>query len=68
MSVNYDVIVIFKISGQFGANRKADSERMVWKTYIFIKNNLYLAKTEGKTKKPFHTIALSKGTIFYKKY
>ena len=34
MSENCDVIVIFPIYGQFGAIRKPDSVRIVWKTYI----------------------------------
>ena len=40
MPVNCDLIVIFTIYGQFAAIRKADSERIVYKTYIFINNNL----------------------------
>ena len=40
MSVNFDAIVIFPIYGQFGAIRKPDSARMVFKTYIFIDSNL----------------------------
>ena len=36
MSENYDVIVIFEIYGQFGVIGKADSRRIVYKTYIFI--------------------------------
>ena len=40
MSENYDLIVIFSIYGQFGAIRKLDSEHIVYKTYIFINNNL----------------------------
>ena len=40
MSVNFDVIVIFRIFGQFGAIRKPDSGGIVRKTYIFIKINL----------------------------
>ena len=40
MSGNCDVIVIFRISGQFGAIRKPDSRLVVCKTYIFINNNL----------------------------
>ena len=39
MSANCDVIVIFPIYGQFGAIRKLDSGRMVYKTYIFINSN-----------------------------
>ena len=40
MSTNCDVIVIFQIYGQFGAIRKPDSQRIVYRTYIFINNNL----------------------------
>ena len=40
MSENCGVIVIFPISGQFGAIWKSDSGRIVCKTYIFIKSNL----------------------------
>ena len=40
MSVNFDAVVIFPIYGQFGAIRKPDSARMVFKTYIFIDSNL----------------------------
>ena len=39
MSANWDVIVIFPISGQLGAIRKPDSECIVCKIYIFIKGN-----------------------------
>ena len=52
MSANCDVIVFFPIYGEFAAIRKADSGRMVCKTYIFINNNLfYFTKTDNKTKK-----------------
>ena len=40
MSDKYDVIVIFLIYGQFGAIRKPDSGRMVYKIYIFTNSNL----------------------------
>ena len=40
ISTNCDVIVIFRIYGQFGAIRKQHSGRRVCKTYIFIENNL----------------------------
>ena len=40
MSENYDVIVIFRIYGQFGAIRKPDCGRIVYKTYIFINSNV----------------------------
>ena len=57
MSDKYDVIVIFLIYGQFGAIRKPDSGRIVYKTYIFININLLsynieismLTKTENRT-------------------
>ena len=49
MSENYDVIVIFRIYGQFGAIRKPDCGRIVF-TYIFINSNVYLTKTENKIK------------------
>ena len=48
---NCDVIVIFSIYDQFGAIPKPDSECIVCKTYIFINSNLYLTKTENRTKK-----------------
>ena len=37
---NCDLIVIFLMSGQFGATQKPDSGRMVCKTYVFINSNL----------------------------
>ena len=40
MAPNCDVIVIFRIYGQFGAIRKLDSGCIVCKTYIFINSNL----------------------------
>ena len=40
MSANCNVIVIFRIYGQFGAIRKPDSGRIVCKTYIFVNSNL----------------------------
>ena len=46
-----NVIVIFPIYGQFRAIQKPDFRRRVCKTYIFIKSNFYLTKTENKTKK-----------------
>ena len=45
MSANCDVIVFFPIYGQFAAIRIPDSGRMVYKTYIFIKNNLLSYRT-----------------------
>ena len=40
MLANWDVNVFFPIYGQFAAIRKLDSGCMVYKTYIFINNNL----------------------------
>ena len=40
MSVNCGVMVIFPIYDQFGAIRKADSECIVCKSYIFSNSNL----------------------------
>ena len=40
MSANCDVIVIFRIYGQFGVIKKPDFGRIVCKTYIFINSNL----------------------------
>ena len=39
MSPNCDVIAIFSIYRQFGAIRKPDSGRIVYKTYIFNSNS-----------------------------
>ena len=67
----FDVIVIFPISGQFGAIPKPDSGRVVCKTYIFINSSLFFLekkKTELKNiGHSSHTIDLSKDTIFAKK-
>ena len=40
MSANCDVIPLFPIYDQFAVIRKLDSQRMVYKTYILINNNL----------------------------
>ena len=40
MLTNFGAIVFFPIYGQFAAIRKPDSESMVYKTSIFINNNL----------------------------
>ena len=45
MTANGDVFVFFPIYGQFAAIRKPDSGRMVYKSYIFINNNLLFYKT-----------------------
>ena len=51
MSANGDVMAFFPIYGRFAAIRKLDSGRMIYKTYIFINNNLYLTKREDRTEK-----------------
>ena len=40
MSENCDVIVIFRISGKFGAVRRPDFEHRVCKSYVFSNSNL----------------------------
>ena len=40
MSENCDVIVIFQISGQFGAVRRPDSGHRLCKKYVFCKSNI----------------------------
>ena len=40
MSENCDVIVIFRIFGQFGAVRRPDSGHRVCKSYVFSNRNL----------------------------
>ena len=49
MSENCDVIVIFRIFGQFGALRRPDSGHRVCKSYVFRNSNLFLTKTENRT-------------------
>ena len=44
MSENCDVIVIFRIFGQFGAVRRPDSGHRVYKSYVFSKSNLLCYK------------------------
>ena len=44
MSAICDVIVIFPIYGQFQAIRKQRSGCIVYKSYIFIKNNILSCK------------------------
>ena len=51
MSENCDVIVIFRIFGQFGAVRRPDSGHRVCKSYVFSNSNLFLTKTENRAKK-----------------
>ena len=40
MSQNYDIIVILRIFGQFGAIRRSDSGHRVCKNYVFNNRNL----------------------------
>ena len=40
MSKNCDVIVVFRVFGQFGAVRRPDSGHRVCKSYVFSKSNL----------------------------
>ena len=42
ISANCDVIVIFLINDRFGAIRKTDSGRLVCKTYVFFRSNLFI--------------------------
>ena len=44
MSENYDVIVIFRIFGQFGAIRRPDSGHRVCKNYVFSNRNFFSYK------------------------
>ena len=44
MSKNCDVIVIFRISGQFGAVQRPDPEHRFWKIYVFISKTLSSCK------------------------
>ena len=44
MSTNYDVIVIFRIFGQFGAVQRADSGHRVCKSFFFSNSNLFSYK------------------------
>ena len=68
MSTNCDVIVIFPVYDQFVAILKSKSGFIIRKTYSFIKSNLQKVETKLKNLyHSFHTIALSKGTIFPKK-
>ena len=44
VSKNCDVIVIFQIFGQFGADQRPDSGQRVCKCYFFSNNNLFSYK------------------------
>ena len=56
MSANCDFIVIFPISGQFGAIRKSDSGHLFCKIYIFIISNLLSYKNWKQNQKTFNTV------------
>ena len=45
MSENYNVILIFRIFGQFGAVCRPNSGHRVRKSYVFSKSNLLSYKT-----------------------
>ena len=47
MLENCKVIVTFLIYGQFGAVRKPDSKRIVYKSYIFINRTFLSSNTTG---------------------
>ena len=69
MTANCDVIVIFLIYGKFGPFREPDSQSV--KLKFSLKVTFYLTKAGNRTKKSLtqlSPIALSKGTIFAKKY
>ena len=71
MSAKRDLIVIFPVYDRSGAIRKLDSKPIVCKTYVFINSNLFSYKMWKQLKivlHSSHTIALSKGTIFVKKF
>ena len=55
MSTNCDIIVVFPIFGQFGAILKPDCKRIVSKTYIFNKGNLFSYKNRKQNKKISNT-------------
>ena len=57
MSKNYDVIVIFRIFGQFGAVPRPDSRHRVCKCYVFSNINLLTYKTENRAKKSLTKIS-----------
>ena len=51
MSESCDVIVVFRIFGQFGAFRRPDSGHRVCKSYVFSNSSFCLTKPENRTKK-----------------
>ena len=52
MSENCDVIVIFRVFGQFGAVRIPDFGSRVYKKYVSVTVTFCRTKTENRTKKP----------------
>ena len=71
MSGNCDVIVVFRISDQFGAVRGPDFWHRIWKNYVFSNSKpfaLHKLKTELKNlQQSSHTIAFSKGAFLDQK-
>ena len=67
MSAYCDVIVLFSIYGQFEVIRNPDSGCMAYKTFIFINSNFLSCRTKNPRHSSYN-IALSKGTIFAKKF
>ena len=55
MSTNCDIIVFFPIYDKFGAILKLDCKRIVSKTYIFNKSNLFSYKNRKQNKKISNT-------------
>ena len=49
-SENYDVIVIFRIFGQFGAVQRPDFGHSLCKSYAFSNSNLVLQKLKTELK------------------
>ena len=50
MPAKFDVIVIFLIYGQFGAIRKPDAGRIIYKTYISLTVTFILQKMKTEPK------------------
>ena len=55
MSANCDVIVFFPIYGKFAAFQKPESGCIVYKTYVFINNNLLSYKSWKRNQKISNT-------------
>ena len=70
MSENYDVIMIFRIFGQFGAIRRPDSGHRVCKSYAFSNTNLLPYKNwkqNQKISKTAFTLLLWVKVLFWTK-